>query len=49
MVIRTIIYNKANDFISFKVGGAITIKSKPEKEYEETLTKAEALLKACQQ
>lgn len=49
VVIRTIIYNKANDFISFKVGGAITIKSKPEKEYEETLIKAEALLKACQQ
>ena len=48
VVIRTIIYNKANDYLSFKVGGAITINSYPEKEYEETLIKAEALLKACQ-
>ena len=48
VVIRTIIYNKANDCLSFKVGGAITINSLPEKEYEETLIKAEALLKACQ-
>ena len=48
VVIRTIIYNKANDCLSFKVGGAITINSQPEKEYEETLIKAEALLKACQ-
>lgn len=47
VVIRTIIYNKSNDFISFKVGGAITINSDPEKEYEETLVKAEAILKAC--
>ena len=48
VVIRTIIYNKANNYLSFKVGGAITINSDPEKEYEETLIKAEALLKACQ-
>ena len=47
VVIRTIIYNKSNDFISFKVGGAITINSNSEKEYEETLVKAEAILKAC--
>ena len=47
VIIRTIIYNKENDCLSFKVGGAITINSDPEKEYEETLVKAEALLKAC--
>ena len=47
VVIRTMIYNKANDYVSFKVGSAITINSDPEKEYEETLIKAEALLKAC--
>jgi anthranilate/para-aminobenzoate synthase component I len=30
----------------FNVGGGIVIDSEPEKEYEETLTKASALLKA---
>ncbi len=48
VVIRTIIYNKSKESLSFSVGGAITIDSSPEKEYQETLTKAEALLKACQ-
>ena len=48
VVIRTIIYNKANECLSFKVGGAITIDSIPEKEYEETLIKADALIKSCQ-
>lgn len=48
VVIRTIIYNKANECLSFKVGGAITADSEPEKEYEETLVKADALIKSCQ-
>lgn len=46
VVIRTIQYNKANKYLSFITGGAITIKSDPEKEYEECLIKAEALVKA---
>lgn len=48
VVIRTIIYNKAKEYLSFKVGGAITIDSDPEKEHEETLIKADALIKSCQ-
>jgi len=48
VVIRTIIYNKAKECLSFKVGGAITIDSDPAKEHEETLIKADALIKACQ-
>ena len=48
VIIRTLIYNKANHLLSFHVGGAITIDSNPKLEYEETLIKAEALFKACQ-
>lgn len=46
VVIRSILYNKQSKKCSFMVGGAITLKSNPEKEYEETLLKAEALIKA---
>ncbi len=46
VVIRSIIYNAADKYLSFMVGGAITDKSLPEKEYEECLLKAEAMLKA---
>ena len=48
VIIRTLIYNKANHLLSFHVGGAITIDSDPNLEYEETLIKAEALFRACQ-
>tara|TARA_B110000881_G_C18599807_1_gene534263 strand:+ start:2945 stop:4048 length:1104 start_codon:yes stop_codon:yes gene_type:complete len=48
VIIRTLIYNKANHLLSFHVGGAITIGSNPNLEYQETLIKAEALFKACQ-
>ncbi len=46
VVIRSIQYNKSNKYLSFITGGAITIKSDPEKEYDECLIKAEALIKA---
>ncbi|MEX1002764.1 MAG: anthranilate synthase component I family protein [Crocinitomicaceae bacterium] len=46
VVIRSIIYNKTFHTLSAPVGGAITIKSNPEKEYQECLTKLEALNKA---
>jgi para-aminobenzoate synthetase component 1 len=46
VVIRSIQYNKENKYLSFITGGAITIKSDPEKEYEECMVKAEALIKA---
>jgi len=43
VVIRSILYNVANKYVSFSVGGAITAKSTPEKEYEECLVKAKAM------
>ena len=43
VVIRSILYNAANSYISFSVGSAITSKSIPEKEYEECLVKAKAM------
>jgi para-aminobenzoate synthetase component 1 len=43
VVIRSIIYNEAEKYVSFSVGSAITSKSEPEKEYEECLLKARAM------
>lgn len=43
VVIRSILYNSENNYLSFSVGGAITSKSIPEKEYEECLLKAKAM------
>jgi para-aminobenzoate synthetase component 1 len=44
VVIRSIAYNANNNYLSFMVGGAITNQSDPEKEYEECLLKAKAML-----
>ncbi|QQX75881.1 MULTISPECIES: aminodeoxychorismate synthase component I [Aequorivita] len=43
VVIRSILYNSSTKYVSFSVGGAITINSVPEKEYEECLLKAKAM------
>jgi len=43
VVIRSIQYNKSDKYLSFITGGAITINSDPEKEYEESILKAKAL------
>ena len=43
VVIRTILYNLANNYLSIGVGGAITIKSNPIQEYEECLIKAKPI------
>nr|WP_245583637.1 anthranilate synthase component I family protein [Salinimicrobium xinjiangense] len=43
VVIRSILYNAQKNYVSFSVGGAITSKSSPYKEYEECLVKAAAL------
>lgn len=43
VVIRSILYNSENKYVSYSVGGAITAKSTPEKEYEECLLKAKAM------
>jgi para-aminobenzoate synthetase component 1 len=44
VVIRTILYNSANRYLSFQVGSAITHSAVAEKEYEECLLKAKAIL-----
>lgn len=43
VVIRSILYNQDNQYLSFSVGSAITSLSVPEKEYEECLLKAKAM------
>ena len=43
VVIRSIFYNEEKKYVSYSVGGAITAKSIPEKEYEECLLKAKAM------
>jgi para-aminobenzoate synthetase component 1 len=44
VVIRSILYNEENKYVSFSVGSAITSQSIAEKEYEECLLKAKAML-----
>jgi para-aminobenzoate synthetase component 1 len=44
VVIRSILYNQKNKYVSFSVGSAITSLSIPEKEYEECFIKAKAML-----
>lgn len=43
VVIRSILYNASESYISYSVGSAITAKSNPLKEYEECLVKAKAM------
>ena len=43
VVIRSILYNAEKQYVSYSVGGAITAKSEPVKEYEECLVKAKAM------
>jgi para-aminobenzoate synthetase component 1 len=44
VVIRTLLYSKANKYLSFHAGSAITYHADAEKEYEECLLKAQAIL-----
>lgn len=46
VVIRSLFYNDENQYLTARVGSAITIHCDAEKEYEECLLKAESLLKA---
>jgi para-aminobenzoate synthetase component I len=48
VVIRSILYNQKNQYVSFSVGSAITSQSIPEKEYEECLLKAKAMFEVLQ-
>lgn len=45
VVIRSILYNRKRQIASFMVGGAITNQSEPQKEYDECLLKASAIMK----
>ncbi|KQB43843.1 Anthranilate synthase component I/chorismate-binding protein [Flavobacterium daejeonense] len=48
VVIRSILYNQENKYLSFSVGSAITSLSVPEKEYQECLLKAKAMFEVLQ-
>ena len=45
VVIRSILYNASNNYLSFLAGSGITFYSDPEKEYDECLLKALAIKK----
>lgn len=45
VVIRSMLYNEAEKYISFQTGGGITYNSDATQEYEESLLKAEAMMK----
>jgi para-aminobenzoate synthetase component 1 len=49
VVIRTLLYNETNRYLSFQVGSAITYHAEPEKEYDECLLKAQAILEVLGQ
>ncbi len=46
VIIRSVLYRPTMRYLSFPVGGAITIDSSPEGEYEECLIKIQGVLKA---
>jgi para-aminobenzoate synthetase component 1 len=48
VVIRSMLYNRGNKYLSFQTGGAITYDSAAEKEYEESLLKAKAMMQILQ-
>ena len=48
VVIRSILYNAKNEYVSFSVGSAVTSKAIPENEYEECLLKAKAMFEVLQ-
>lgn len=48
VVIRSIMYNASNKYLSFQTGSAITFYSVAEKEWEECLLKAKAIKKVLE-
>ena len=46
VIIRSILYNSTNKYVSYSVGGAITAKATAEAEYQECLLKAKAMREA---
>ncbi len=49
VVIRSILYNSDNKYLSFSVGSAITAEAIPENEYEECLLKAKAMFEVLRE
>lgn len=49
VIIRTILYNATNRYLSFSVGGAVTAKATKEQEYEECKLKAKTMMEALSQ
>ncbi len=45
VIIRTLLYNTENKYLSLMTGGAITHQSDPQQEYHESLLKAEAIMR----
>ncbi len=48
VVIRSILYNETDKYLSFQTGGGITYNSNPVLEYEESMLKASAMLKVLE-
>ncbi|HEX6914577.1 MAG TPA: anthranilate synthase component I family protein [Chitinophagaceae bacterium] len=48
VVIRSIMYNRTDKYLSYQAGGGITFYSNPEQEYEECLLKATAIKKVLE-
>ncbi len=48
VIIRSLLYNSKNKYLSCSVGGAITANSLPKKEYEECLLKAKAVFEVLE-
>lgn len=46
VIIRSVLYNASNKYVSYSVGGAITAKATAEAEYQECLIKAKAMREA---
>jgi para-aminobenzoate synthetase component 1 len=46
VVIRSLLYNRGRQYLSYSVGSAITAASDPQSEYEECLLKASAIRQA---
>jgi para-aminobenzoate synthetase component 1 len=46
VVIRSLLYNGENKYLSYQVGSGITFYSDPQAEYEECLVKAEGIRRA---
>ncbi len=48
VVIRSILYNETDKYLSFQTGGGITYNSNPVLEYEESMLKASAMMKVLE-